>query len=46
MRKFILNLGTRIIQSTRYKNNIIDYKPIIDNCSFNKIENEYNGGKK
>ena len=46
MRKFILNLGTRIIQSTRYKNNIIHYKPIIDNCSFNKIENEYNGGKK
>lgn len=46
MRKFILDLGTRIIQKTRYKNNIVDYKPIIDGCDFNVIENVYNGGKR
>ena len=46
MKKYILDLGTKIIQKTRYRNNIIDYKPIIDNCDFDIVENNYNGGKK
>lgn len=46
MRQFILDLGTKVIQKTRYKNNIIDYKPIIDSCNFEIIDNYYNGGKK
>ena len=46
MKAKIRDLGTKIIQKTRYKNSIIDYKPIFDLCDFEVISNEYNGGKR
>lgn len=46
MKDKVRDLGTKIIQKTRYKNSIIDYKPIFDLCDFDIIDNKYNGGNR